>query len=220
MPVLVAFSPGSLGAVRVSFACSVFFVLLVFMMLVAYALFACLSLYFRVYLGVRVGSVYHLPPPYPASAGLGIKRAGWNCGSGKAPSLDGFTFKFIKLYWETIGKDFVEMVKRFEADLFQEGGSVQSNKLALVALKKVCSPSTRGELGIGSLQAANLAMLANGDGKFTMIEMLYGGTPSLPFMSDNWLGNYTLRSLFPRLFSLEAFKECKDVDTNNTLDAW
>ncbi|GKD45668.1 putative RNA-directed DNA polymerase, eukaryota, reverse transcriptase zinc-binding domain protein [Tanacetum coccineum] len=37
-----------------------------------------------------------------------IKRAVWNCGSGKAPGPDGFTFKF----WETIGKDFVEMVKR------------------------------------------------------------------------------------------------------------
>ncbi|GJW21887.1 RNA-directed DNA polymerase, eukaryota, reverse transcriptase zinc-binding domain protein [Tanacetum coccineum] len=41
-----------------------------------------------------------------------IKRAVWNCRSGKAPGPDGFTFKFIKLYWETIGKDFVNMVKR------------------------------------------------------------------------------------------------------------
>nr|GFD08303.1 IAA-alanine resistance protein 1 [Tanacetum cinerariifolium] len=29
------------------------------------------SLYFRVYLGVGVGSVYISPPPYPAPAGLG-----------------------------------------------------------------------------------------------------------------------------------------------------
>ncbi|PWA69727.1 RNA-directed DNA polymerase, eukaryota, Reverse transcriptase zinc-binding domain protein [Artemisia annua] len=39
------------------------------------------------------------------------------------------------------------------------GGSLESNKLAWVAWKKVCSPSTSGGLGIGRLQASNLAML-------------------------------------------------------------
>ena len=36
-------------------------------------------------------------------------------------------------------------------------------------------------------------------------------------MSDHWLGNSTLGSLFPRLFSLEAFKECKVSDRCNLL---
>ncbi|GJR61889.1 RNA-directed DNA polymerase, eukaryota, reverse transcriptase zinc-binding domain protein [Tanacetum coccineum] len=38
-----------------------------------------------------------------------------SCGGGKAPGPDGFTFKFIKQYWE-IGIDFINMVKRFEID--------------------------------------------------------------------------------------------------------
>nr|GEV96970.1 G-type lectin S-receptor-like serine/threonine-protein kinase At4g27290 isoform X1 [Tanacetum cinerariifolium] len=43
-------------------------------------------------------------------------EAVWSCGVGKAPGPDGFTFKFIKQYWETIGIDFNNMVKRFEID--------------------------------------------------------------------------------------------------------
>ncbi|GJS28729.1 putative RNA-directed DNA polymerase [Tanacetum coccineum] len=45
-----------------------------------------------------------------------IKAAVWDCGGSKAPGPDGFTFKFIKLYWDTIGNEFIEMVKRFEID--------------------------------------------------------------------------------------------------------
>ncbi|GJX32886.1 putative RNA-directed DNA polymerase [Tanacetum coccineum] len=45
-----------------------------------------------------------------------IKNAVWDCGGGKAPGPDGFTFKFIKQYWDTIGKDFTEIAYKFEAD--------------------------------------------------------------------------------------------------------
>ncbi|GJT29449.1 putative RNA-directed DNA polymerase, eukaryota, reverse transcriptase zinc-binding domain protein [Tanacetum coccineum] len=47
-----------------------------------------------------------------------IKDAVWDCGGSKAPGPDGFTFKFIKHYWETIGENFVDMVKKFELDGF------------------------------------------------------------------------------------------------------
>ncbi|GKD84144.1 putative RNA-directed DNA polymerase, eukaryota, reverse transcriptase zinc-binding domain protein [Tanacetum coccineum] len=47
-----------------------------------------------------------------------IKEAAWNCGGSKAPGPDGFTFKFIKHYWDTIGKDFIDMVKWFQRDAF------------------------------------------------------------------------------------------------------
>ncbi|GKA35249.1 hypothetical protein Tco_0721740 [Tanacetum coccineum] len=40
------------------------------------------------------------------------------------------------------------------------GGSSDSNKLAWIAWKKVCSSTNNGGLGIGSLQASNLTMLA------------------------------------------------------------
>ncbi|GKE06167.1 RNA-directed DNA polymerase, eukaryota, reverse transcriptase zinc-binding domain protein [Tanacetum coccineum] len=43
-----------------------------------------------------------------------IKEAVWNCGGEKAPGPDGFTFKFIKFYWDTVGNDFIDMVKHFE----------------------------------------------------------------------------------------------------------
>ncbi|GJY35149.1 putative RNA-directed DNA polymerase, eukaryota, reverse transcriptase zinc-binding domain protein [Tanacetum coccineum] len=46
----------------------------------------------------------------------GIKDAIWSCGGEKAPGPDGFTFKFIKWFWDTMGNDFIEMVKRFEVD--------------------------------------------------------------------------------------------------------
>ncbi|GKD36029.1 RNA-directed DNA polymerase, eukaryota, reverse transcriptase zinc-binding domain protein, partial [Tanacetum coccineum] len=45
-----------------------------------------------------------------------IKNSVWDCGGGKAPGPDGFTFKFINQYWDTIGKDFIEMANKFEAD--------------------------------------------------------------------------------------------------------
>ncbi|GKC12561.1 hypothetical protein Tco_1009343, partial [Tanacetum coccineum] len=40
------------------------------------------------------------------------------------------------------------------------GGSLDSNKMAWIGWKKVCSSDSRGGLGIGSLQASNLAMLS------------------------------------------------------------
>ncbi|GKF41979.1 putative RNA-directed DNA polymerase, eukaryota, reverse transcriptase zinc-binding domain protein, partial [Tanacetum coccineum] len=47
-----------------------------------------------------------------------IKDAVWSCGSSKAPGPDGFTFKFIKHHWDTIGHNFIDMVRRFEIDGF------------------------------------------------------------------------------------------------------
>nr|GEV08879.1 RNA-directed DNA polymerase, eukaryota [Tanacetum cinerariifolium] len=50
---------------------------------------------------------------------------------GKSPGPDGFTFKFIKHYWEIIGSEFIEMVKRFEIEVFLPRGS-NSSFIALV----------------------------------------------------------------------------------------
>ncbi|GKD49857.1 RNA-directed DNA polymerase, eukaryota, reverse transcriptase zinc-binding domain protein, partial [Tanacetum coccineum] len=60
-----------------------------------------------------------------------IKEAVWNYGGSKAPGPDRFTFKFIKHYWDTIGKDFIDMVKRFERDAFIPRGC-NSSFIALV----------------------------------------------------------------------------------------
>lgn len=43
-----------------------------------------------------------------------IKEAIWSCGGEKAPGPDGFTFKFLKNYWEVIKEDVIKMVRYFE----------------------------------------------------------------------------------------------------------
>ncbi|GKB72071.1 RNA-directed DNA polymerase, eukaryota, reverse transcriptase zinc-binding domain protein [Tanacetum coccineum] len=46
----------------------------------------------------------------------GDKKAIWSSGGGKSPRPDGFTFKFIKQFGDTIGIDFINMVKHFKVD--------------------------------------------------------------------------------------------------------
>ncbi|KAI3750395.1 hypothetical protein L2E82_21030 [Cichorium intybus] len=43
-----------------------------------------------------------------------IKTAVWACGSDRAPGPDGYTFKFIKMFWDTIKADVVRFVRYFE----------------------------------------------------------------------------------------------------------
>ncbi|GJY87219.1 RNA-directed DNA polymerase, eukaryota, partial [Tanacetum coccineum] len=44
----------------------------------------------------------------------GIKKAVWDCGSGKAPGPDGFTFGFFKRFWEVIKEDVFALVRSFQ----------------------------------------------------------------------------------------------------------
>ncbi|GJW01987.1 putative RNA-directed DNA polymerase [Tanacetum coccineum] len=60
-----------------------------------------------------------------------IKEAVWNCGGDKSSGPDGFTFKFIKHYWDSIRKDFIDMVKNCEIDAFIPRGC-NSSFIALV----------------------------------------------------------------------------------------
>lgn len=39
----------------------------------------------------------------------------WCCGNDKAPGPDGFTFKFLKNYWDLIKGDVIMLVKDFES---------------------------------------------------------------------------------------------------------
>ena len=43
-----------------------------------------------------------------------IKHAMWACGNEKAPGPDGFSFQFIKKYWEVLLGDIAAVVKYFE----------------------------------------------------------------------------------------------------------
>ena len=45
-----------------------------------------------------------------------VKEAVWSCGNNKAPGLDGFTFEFIRKFWDILGNEFFEAVKFFESN--------------------------------------------------------------------------------------------------------
>ena len=42
-----------------------------------------------------------------------IKRSVWDCGTEKASGPDGFTFGFLKRYWEFMKEDIFSMVSHF-----------------------------------------------------------------------------------------------------------
>ncbi|GJU51567.1 hypothetical protein Tco_1221122 [Tanacetum coccineum] len=42
-----------------------------------------------------------------------IKKAVWECGTNKSPGPDGFSFEFIRKYWNIIQHDVVNAVKEF-----------------------------------------------------------------------------------------------------------
>ncbi|GJS66564.1 putative RNA-directed DNA polymerase, eukaryota, reverse transcriptase zinc-binding domain protein [Tanacetum coccineum] len=44
-----------------------------------------------------------------------VKSAVWDCGSNKAPSPDGFSFAFVKKYWDLLKKDIFKFVDSFLA---------------------------------------------------------------------------------------------------------
>ncbi|GJY53364.1 RNA-directed DNA polymerase, eukaryota, reverse transcriptase zinc-binding domain protein [Tanacetum coccineum] len=44
-----------------------------------------------------------------------IKKAVWDCGSSKAPGPDGFSFAFVKKYWDIIKKDLHDFINSFFA---------------------------------------------------------------------------------------------------------
>lgn len=51
-----------------------------------------------------------------------VKAAIWDCGSEKAPGPDGFTFKFLKIFWDIIKCDVMNFVNYFEGcGLFARG---------------------------------------------------------------------------------------------------
>ncbi|GJR98227.1 RNA-directed DNA polymerase, eukaryota, reverse transcriptase zinc-binding domain protein [Tanacetum coccineum] len=60
-----------------------------------------------------------------------IKKAVWNCGSDRAPGPDGFTFKFIKTFWDVIQNDMVRFVGEFfQSSCFPKG--CNSSFIALI----------------------------------------------------------------------------------------
>ena len=42
-----------------------------------------------------------------------IRAAVWGCGNNKAPGTDGFSFLFLKTYWDLFSYDIDEFVMKF-----------------------------------------------------------------------------------------------------------
>ncbi|GKC99282.1 hypothetical protein Tco_1169557, partial [Tanacetum coccineum] len=42
-----------------------------------------------------------------------IREAVWDCGNGKSPGTDGFSFLFLKTYWDLFKDDIISFVKNF-----------------------------------------------------------------------------------------------------------
>ncbi|KAJ9555564.1 hypothetical protein OSB04_010178 [Centaurea solstitialis] len=66
-----------------------------------------------------------------------VKSAVWSCGYNKAPGPDGFTFEFVRKFWDMVGKDFYEAVKYFESNHRIHPGS---NSSFITLVPKVSDP--------------------------------------------------------------------------------
>nr|KAJ0196777.1 hypothetical protein LSAT_V11C700381330 [Lactuca sativa] len=66
-----------------------------------------------------------------------IKDAVWQCGSEKAPGPDGFTFAFLKKFWDTVKADIMNFVRHFENHGTLSGGC---NSSFITLVPKVKDP--------------------------------------------------------------------------------
>ncbi|GKB01228.1 cysteine-rich receptor-like protein kinase [Tanacetum coccineum] len=66
-----------------------------------------------------------------------IKDAVWECGGDKAPSVNGFTFKFIKSHWDILGHDIFCYMKEFETSSLIPRGC---NSSFITSIPKVEDP--------------------------------------------------------------------------------
>ncbi|GKE07602.1 hypothetical protein Tco_1399620 [Tanacetum coccineum] len=86
-----------------------------------------------------------------------IKDAVWDCGGDKAPGPDGFTFEFIKKYWEIIGNDILAYVKEFEASVNIHHGC---NSSFITLVPKVYDPIVIGDFRPISLIGCQYKIIA------------------------------------------------------------
>nr|GEV05024.1 RNA-directed DNA polymerase, eukaryota, reverse transcriptase zinc-binding domain protein [Tanacetum cinerariifolium] len=122
-----------------------------------------------------------------------IKIAVWDCGSNKAPGLDGYSFLFIKRFWDLLKHDIQEFVviKAFHGNEagIDLGGCQTSGTWAKIV-------GTINHLHSSGIVPLNSICFKVEDGS------------SIRFWKDTWLGNDPLYIRYNILFHLENNKDC------------
>ncbi|GJX74801.1 hypothetical protein Tco_0313396 [Tanacetum coccineum] len=86
-----------------------------------------------------------------------VKNAVWDCGSSKAPGPDGFSFAFVKKYWDDIKVDILEYV-----NIFLDTGSLPhgSNSSFFTLITKVSNPIFINDFRLISLIVVHYKIIA------------------------------------------------------------
>ncbi|GJR55266.1 RNA-directed DNA polymerase, eukaryota [Tanacetum coccineum] len=107
------------------------------------------------------------------------------------------------------------------------GGGVEDKKIAWISWKDAIAPLNQGGIGIGSLDACNISLLAKWWWRWKIedlalwkqvIHAIHGSIEgesikkkskkeTVNFWKDDWLGDFNLASMFPRLYTLEIEKD-------------
>ncbi|GKA90122.1 hypothetical protein Tco_0811934 [Tanacetum coccineum] len=165
-----------------------------------------------------------------------VKNAVWDCGTSKAPGPDGFSFAFVKKYWNDIKVYILEYV-----NFFLDTGSLPhgSNSSFFTLIPKVfylasglkinIQKSNVYGLGVSDVDVSSMASnsgCASGSFPFTYIGLPIGSNMSLTSSwqvvarvsiseKDTWVGDSPFYIRYNRLYRLEREKDCLIIDRIN-----
>ncbi|GJX81478.1 hypothetical protein Tco_0330959 [Tanacetum coccineum] len=86
-----------------------------------------------------------------------IKEAVWDCGSSKAPGPDGFSFAFVKKYWDIIQKDMFNFINSFFVSSEMPHGA---NSSFFTLIPKVNNPTLITDFRLISLIGTHYKIIA------------------------------------------------------------
>ncbi|GJX47458.1 RNA-directed DNA polymerase, eukaryota, reverse transcriptase zinc-binding domain protein, partial [Tanacetum coccineum] len=142
-----------------------------------------------------------------------VKKAVWDCGSSKAPGPDGFSFAFVKNYWDDIKVDILVYV-----NIFLDTGSLPhgSNFSFFTLIPKVFYLASGLKINI---QKSNIYGIGVSDVDVSSMASTYGcASGSFPFtyfglpIGPNMSLTLSWQVLLERIYRLEREKDCLIID--------